>query len=59
MAALATRQITGPGLHVLPEVDHFLHPAGTPTNDQILAPVVQQTLRAFARPFVDTGTGTR
>jgi hypothetical protein len=59
VAVLATRRITGPGLSVLPDVDHFLHPAGTPTNDQILAPVMQRALLAFARPFVDPEMGTR
>jgi hypothetical protein len=51
VAALARRHITGPGLRVLPDVTHFLHPAGTSDSDQILAPVVQRALLDFVRPF--------
>jgi pimeloyl-ACP methyl ester carboxylesterase len=51
LTVLARRNITGPGLRVLPNVDHFLHPAGTPINDQILAPATQQALLDFVHPF--------
>jgi hypothetical protein len=53
LSALARQHITQPGLRVLPGIDHFLHPAGTPINDQIIAPSAQQALRAFIRPFTD------
>jgi hypothetical protein len=41
----------GPGLVVLPGLDHTLHPAGDSINDQILAPAAINALIAFARPF--------
>jgi pimeloyl-ACP methyl ester carboxylesterase len=59
LAVLARRHVTGPGLRVLPGLDHFLHPAGTPINDQILDPVAQRALLDFVRPFaMGCGTGS-
>jgi uncharacterized protein len=54
-AALARAGVTGPGLRVLPGLDHFLHPAGTPVNDAILAPAAQRALHDFARPWRSAG----
>jgi hypothetical protein len=51
MAALHRAHTTGPGLVVLPDIDHDLHPVGTPINDQILAPAVINALNNFVRPF--------
>jgi uncharacterized protein len=51
LAALARAGTTGPGLRVLADVDHLLHPPGTPVNDPILAPAAITALQAFARPW--------
>ena len=51
LAALAGTGTTGPGLRVLPGVDHLLHPAGTPANDRSLAPAAQRALHDFDRPW--------
>jgi alpha-beta hydrolase superfamily lysophospholipase len=56
LAALRAARTTGPGLVVLPGLDHELHPAGDSINDQILAPAAIDALSAFARPF---SAGTR
>jgi uncharacterized protein len=56
LAALGTAGTTGPGLQVLPGLDHFLHPAGTPVNDAILAPAAVAALHDFARPYAEAGT---
>lgn len=36
-----------PEPRVLPGIDHFLHTAGTPVGDQVLAPAVREALREF------------
>ncbi|MCK7623898.1 alpha/beta fold hydrolase [Streptomyces sp. RS10V-4] len=51
LAALAAARTTGPGLRVLPGVDHLLHPAGTPVNDPVIAPAARRALHAFVRPW--------
>lgn len=51
LAALRSAHTSGPGLVVLPGLDHELHPAGDSVNDQILAPAAINALTAFARPF--------
>jgi hypothetical protein len=51
IAALHAVHATGPGLVVLPGLDHELHPAGDSVNDQILAPSAIEALTAFAKPF--------
>jgi hypothetical protein len=51
VAALRAAHTSGPGLVVLPGLDHELHPAGDSINDQILAPSAIDALTAFARPF--------
>ncbi|UYB39086.1 alpha/beta hydrolase [Streptomyces sp. Je 1-4] len=51
LAALATAHTTGPGLRILPGLDHYLHPAGTPANDQMIAPAAQSALHDFVRPW--------
>jgi alpha-beta hydrolase superfamily lysophospholipase len=42
---------TGPGLQVLPGLDHFLHEAGTPRNEPVLAPAAVAALTEWARPY--------
>ena len=56
ISALYAAHTTGPGFVLLPGLDHELHPAGDPVNDQILAPAAIDALTAFAQPFA---TGTR
>ncbi|MCQ4042117.1 alpha/beta hydrolase family protein [Streptantibioticus rubrisoli] len=51
LAALASTRTTGPGLRVLPGIDHLLHPAGTPANDRSLAPAARRALYDFVRPW--------
>jgi alpha-beta hydrolase superfamily lysophospholipase len=51
LAALASARTTGPGLRVLPGIDHLLHPAGTPANDRSLAPAARRALGDFVRPW--------
>ncbi|MGW2633710.1 serine aminopeptidase domain-containing protein [Streptomyces chattanoogensis] len=51
LSALAAARTTGPGLRVLPGLDHLLHPAGTPANDQVIAPAAQRALHDFVRPW--------
>ncbi|MBV9844091.1 MAG: alpha/beta hydrolase, partial [Kutzneria sp.] len=51
VGALVVTGTHGPGLTVLPGIDHDLHPQGTPVNDPILAPAVERALHAFARPW--------
>lgn len=41
----------GPGLRVLPGVDHNLHPKGTPPNTRMLAHPAKDALDAFLRPW--------
>lgn len=48
VSALHRAGTRGPGLVVLPGLDHYLHPAGTPANDQVLAPSAVAALRSFA-----------
>lgn len=51
---LARAGTTGPGLRVLPNIDHELHTAGTPPNTQTLAPAVVAALNSFAQPWTRT-----
>ncbi|HJP77158.1 MAG TPA: alpha/beta hydrolase [Pseudonocardiaceae bacterium] len=51
ISALHAAHTNGPGLVVLPGLDHELHPAGDSVNDQILAPSAIEALTAFAKPF--------
>ncbi|WP_328958698.1 alpha/beta hydrolase [Kitasatospora purpeofusca] len=51
VSALADAHTSGPGLKILPDLDHFLHPAGTPANDKTLAPAALQALHDFTRPW--------
>ncbi|MDH6143756.1 pimeloyl-ACP methyl ester carboxylesterase [Kitasatospora sp. GP30] len=51
LTALARAHATGPGLRTLDGLDHFLHPAGTPVNDRMLAPAAVAALHEFARPW--------
>ncbi|MFH8385836.1 alpha/beta hydrolase [Kitasatospora sp. NPDC018058] len=51
LAALAHTHATGPGLRTLDGLDHFLHPAGTPVNDRMLAPAAVTALHDFVRPW--------
>ncbi|MGW1056283.1 alpha/beta hydrolase family protein [Streptomyces sp. NPDC001118] len=51
LSALTAARTTGPGLRVLPGLDHLLHPAGTPVNDPVMAPAAQQALHDFVRPW--------
>lgn len=53
LAALRAAHTGGPGLVVLPGLDHELHPAGDSVNDQILAPAAIDALTEFAEPFAD------
>ncbi|HEY4453791.1 MAG TPA: alpha/beta hydrolase, partial [Pseudonocardiaceae bacterium] len=50
-SALRAAHTSGPGLVMLPGLDHELHPAGDSVNDQILAPAAINALTAFAEPF--------
>ena len=45
----------GPGLKVLPGLDHFLHEAGTPRNEPVLAPAAVAALTEWARPYAAYG----
>ncbi len=51
LTALASARTTGPGLRVLFGLDHLLHQAGVPANDQSLAPAARRALHEFARPW--------
>ncbi|MCP2164144.1 serine aminopeptidase domain-containing protein [Goodfellowiella coeruleoviolacea] len=51
LGALTLAGTSGPGLRVLPGLDHFFHPAGTSINDQVLAESAQRALHEFARPW--------
>ncbi|MEU9125153.1 alpha/beta hydrolase [Streptomyces sp. NPDC048506] len=51
LSALAAARTTGPGLRVLPGLDHLLHPAGTPADDRVIAPAAQRALHEFVRPW--------
>ncbi|MGW9433654.1 serine aminopeptidase domain-containing protein [Streptomyces decoyicus] len=51
LSALAAARTTGPGLRVLPGLDHLLHPAGTPANARVIAPAAQRALHDFVRPW--------
>jgi len=46
---------TGPGLRVLPGIDHFLHLAGTPCGEPVLAPAASAALTGWARPYAAPG----
>ncbi|MFE3650935.1 serine aminopeptidase domain-containing protein [Streptomyces sp. NPDC057579] len=51
LSALAGARTTGPGLRVLPGIDHLLHPAGTPADAPVIAPAARRALHAFVRPW--------
>ena len=51
LSALTSARTTGPGLRVLPGLDHLLHAAGTAVNDPVIAPAAQQALHEFVRPW--------
>jgi uncharacterized protein len=57
LAALARAHTAGPGLTILPGLDHLLHPAGTPENDAILAPAAIAALRQFLAPWASPAAG--
>jgi hypothetical protein len=40
---------------VLAGVDHFLHPAGTPGHEPVLAPAAVAALAEWARPYAAPG----
>jgi uncharacterized protein len=46
---------TGPGLRVLPGIDHFLHEAGTSCGEPVLAPAATAALTEWARPYTAPG----
>ncbi len=46
---------TGPGLRVLAGIDHFLHRAGTPGGEPVLAPAATAALTGWARPYTAYG----
>ena len=50
-SALAAAGATGPGLRVLENVNHLLHPSGVSGNTQVLAPSAVAVLRNWAQPF--------
>ncbi len=56
LAGLARARTTGPGLRLLPGLDHLLHPAGTPENDAVLAPSAIAVLRAFLAAWATPAT---
>ncbi|MGD3110435.1 alpha/beta fold hydrolase [Streptomyces sp. YGL11-2] len=57
LSALAAARTTGPGLRVLPGVDHLLHPAGTPVDDPVIAPAARRALHDFVRPWRQVTAG--
>ncbi len=57
LTGLAAAGTTGPGLRVLPGIDHLLHPAGTPVNDPVVAPAAQRALRDFVGPWRHSARG--
>jgi hypothetical protein len=46
---------TGPGLRLLPGIDHFLHEAGVPLSEPVLAPAAVTALTGWARPYAAYG----
>lgn len=48
---LARAGTTGPGLQRLDNLDHYLHPAGTPENGAQLDPAFLKALSTWAQPF--------
>ena len=48
---LARAGTTGPGLQRLDNLDHYLHPAGTPESGAQLDPAFLHALNAWAQPF--------
>jgi hypothetical protein len=42
---------TGPGLRVLAGIDHFLHRAGTPGGEPVLAPAAVAALADWSQPY--------
>ncbi|MEV5593615.1 alpha/beta fold hydrolase [Streptomyces sp. NPDC052496] len=57
LSGLAAARTTGPGLRILPGLDHLLHPAGTPADDPVIALAAQQALHDFVRPWQHTAQG--
>ncbi len=51
VGALAAARTSGPGLKVLADLDHFLHPAGTSPDERFLAPAALRALHEFTRPW--------
>jgi uncharacterized protein len=51
MAALARADAADPGLRVLQGLNHYLHPAGTPVNDAVIAPAAVAAIQEFLRPW--------
>jgi hypothetical protein len=49
--ALSHSGATGPGLRLLPDVDHFLHLPGMQTGDAVLAPPLIAALQAWVKPY--------
>jgi hypothetical protein len=52
---LGSAGATGPGLRVLAGIDHFLHLAGTPCGEPVLAPAATAALAGWARPYAARG----
>ena len=51
VSALTAAGASGPGLHVLAGLNHFLHPPGVSASTQELAPSAVAALQAWAAPF--------
>jgi uncharacterized protein len=51
-SALDNAGATGPGLRMLPHVDHLLHLPGTQASDAVLAPSLIAAVRAWASPYL-------
>jgi uncharacterized protein len=49
--ALSAAGTSGPGLRELSGLDHYLHVAGTPENDQPLAPAALRAIEDWAKPY--------
>jgi uncharacterized protein len=49
--ALTTAGTSGPGLRMLSGLDHYLHPSGSPQDDQPLAPAALSAIQDWAKPY--------